>query len=101
MSDESTEDAWEWIWPCAVGVGVSVLLVVPVIGLVTGCTVVAMGAGPAFTAGPETATVSACATSNLSSGRSDHPSGIVTPGGSSALPAGMADALGRAACLCS
>jgi len=38
--------------------------------------------------------------SNLCSGRSDQPSGIVTPGGKSALPAGMADVPERALCLC-
>jgi hypothetical protein len=82
-----------------IGIGVGVLLDVPGIGLVAGTLVVAVGANPAFPAG----TVPVCVTagpSNLCNGSNDHPSGIVTPGGRSALPAGMADLPGRAPCLC-
>ena len=82
-----------------VGIGVGVLLDVPGIGLVAGRVVVAVGANPAFAAG----TLPVCVTigpSNLCNGSSDHPSGIVTPGGRSALPAGMADIFERAPCLC-
>lgn len=76
-----------------------VLLDTPGIGLVTCCVVVAVGAIPAFDAG----TVPVCVSidsSNLCNGSNDHPSGIVIPGGRSALPAGMACVSGRAPCLC-
>jgi len=99
VSDESADEVCERLSGFMVGIGVGVLLDVPVIGLVAGCVVVAVGANPAFPAGtvPVGVTVGP---SNLCNGSSDHPSGIVTPGGRSALPAGMADVFERAPCLC-
>lgn len=101
VSDESADEISGFI----VGVGVSVLLEVPLTGLVTVGFVVAVGAA----AGPLAGTVPVCVTlgilgpagpSNLCNGRSVQPSGITTPEGRSALPAGIAVVLGRAPCLC-
>lgn len=99
VSDESTDDACEWFSGLIVGVGVSILLEVPVIGLTPIDEVVAVGA-----AGPWAATFTVAGTlvtpSNLCNGSKDHPSGIVTPGGRSALPAGIAAVFDRAPCRC-
>ena len=86
--------------------GVNVLLEVPIVGLmVPRGWVVAVGPNPKFAAGPvgRTGTLPVCVTvgpSNLCKGRSVHPSGIVTPGGRSALPAGMAAVFRRTPYLC-
>ena len=104
-SDESADEVRDWLSGFIVGVGVSVLLEVLLVRLVTVGFVVAVGAA----AGPLAGTVPVCVTlgilgpprpSNLCSGSRVHPSGITTPGGKSALPAGMADVLARAPCLC-
>jgi hypothetical protein len=103
VSIKSAEELGELLSGFIVGVGVSVLLEVPPVGLVTVGFVVAVGP-----AGPLAGTVPVCVTlgilgpggSNLCKGKRDHPSGITTPGGKSALPAGMTDVLGRAPCLC-
>jgi hypothetical protein len=116
VSDELTDDACESFSGFIMGVGVKLVLleVEEVIGLMTdgADVVVAVGAiTPPLVDGPGTGTFEGCATpaavsdldgpsalggpSNLSSGRRDHPSGIVTPGGRSALPDGMADAFER------
>ena len=82
--------------------GVKVLLEVELVGLMPLC-VVAVGAKPVFAAGPGVATLVGCGMaappSSLSNGRRDHPSGIVTPEGRSALPEGIAAVFGRATCL--
>lgn len=103
VSDESTEDACEWLSGLFVGIGVDVLLEDPIIGLMLGC-VVAVGANVVFTVGPETGVIPTCwtpaAPSSLSKGSSVQPSGIVTPGGRSALPAWIAVIFDRTPCLC-
>jgi len=69
-----------------------------VVGLVKVCVwvVVAVGANPDVVG-----MAPVCVTpSSLCNGSRDQPSGMVTPGGRSALPAGMAAVLERAPCRC-